>query len=973
MVTYLFVLTHIAVLVTCVRTHGFIRINHTSNDVLSNELYKRNKYSNRIFSNPIDNRSFTNNTLSHQSTNADELEESHKVWYKDLLKYFKHDKNVDCYNKKGSAHHLNDKYAINIISPPPNVTGELHIGNLLNLVCSDVYRNYLILKGFKVNINFSNDHAGQSFQKLFDKTYHLNDQESHLSSISILSDGFIGETDVNQTFEKIKQAQSLCNSIKQRHIYDLKLLGIDWPYGQFSLNEDVQELSKKVFIEFYEKKLLSEQNWPSLANYHEDKIEPISAAEVDYKLLPKRQYTLKLFVSGSSNISESHSDFDLNGFEIIINTTAPEFYYATTGIGVSHEDYELMDFKKVYLPKINKVVPIVPLDTLSGDYKKVKETESMGTSKDYEGTVIGDYHQSCKRANNGDLNGNGEYRRQIRGVLITPAHSENDFWIGKRYDLELINILNTNGKLQNVPFKLLGCGLDEALADVMELFQENGMVDVSCPVNMFDRSTRVITLPILHYVLDSAKLADKALEAFEEIKVVPESRRSMILNRLRNIRNWCISRHGWWGTRLPIYFLYDDFKYYKIMGLTRAHAEKRAEELLNMTMDEIYSKGYRMIQDKRILDTWFTSSLWPILSHKTEHNQDKQHQRTVLFTCYDILETWIVKMLLMCSNINKESMFDEVYLHGMVSDGHGKKMSKSLNNTVVLSKLIRDLDVNVNKFDSSHFDTSDYAKCLNMGITDRLDLKKLDDVALLVKTNLIRLKLSSMCKCSDFTGNYDENDRSLYMLTKYYQIFKFYNKLLNTKPSGINTTVGNRRSVKYIESIILAKLNEYTSLIDNNIKTFQLSSSTLYLEHFIKTFSDYLVPFIRFTVTNHIHNLEHFDKYFVMLKSIMFPFVPTFVHSFLLNNLPIYSMEWPSPSESGGTGNNASDFDEFEKLLNELRRNIVNGTNGSYTDTTTDISVGLPSKLYSEFAISFINYLVELTFNKTPNISYTAV
>ncbi|BAM41975.1 uncharacterized protein TOT_040000354 [Theileria orientalis strain Shintoku] len=968
-------ITHMALLVTCVRTRGFIKVKQISNDLLTNELCKRNRYSSRIFSDSIDNRSFKVNTLSHQSTNADEPEESHRVWYKELIKYFKHDGNVDYFLKRASEDCINDKCEINIISPPPNLTGELHMGNLLNLVCSDVYRNYLILNGFKVNINFSNDHAGLSFQKLFDTGYHLNDQESHLLSSDTLRDGFTSESDGEQTREKLKLAHSVCDSIKQRHIEDLKLLGIDWPYGQFSLDEHVQELSKKVFIEFYEKELLSEQNWPSLANYHEDKIEPISAAEVEYKLVRKRQYTLKLLVNGCSNVSERQNDGNCSGVEIIINTTTPEFYYATTGVGVSHEDYEQLGAKKVYLPKINKEVPIVPLDTLSGDYKKVKERESMGVANYGEGVFSDGCHRSVQGEDDGDVSGNGESRRQIRGVLITPAHSENDFWIGKRCGLELTNILNINGNLQNVPFKLLGCSLDAALADVLELFQENGMVDVSCPVNMLDSSARVITLPILHYVLDSEKLVDKALKAFEEVKVVPESRRSMILNRLNGIRCWCVSRHGWWGTRLPIYYLCDDFKYYKIMALTRADAEKRAEELLETTMEDIYSRGYRMIQDSRVLDTWFTSSLWPMLSQKTDHNQDQQKQRNVLFTCYDILETWIVKMLLICSNISKAPPFDEVYLHGMVSDGRGKKMSKSLNNTVVLSQLLRGLDVNVAKFDCSHFETADYTNSLNRGVGAPSDLKRRDDLELLVKTNLVRLKLSSMCKCSDFTSYYEENDRSLFMLTKYYQIFKFYNNMLiNGGPSDFDAPGDTHPAVDYIESLISSKLNEYASLIDENITSFQLSSCTLYLEHLIKTFSDFLVPFIRFTVNGRVHRLEHFDPYFVMLKSLMYPFTPTFVNSFLLNKLPVCSMEWPSSSESSGVSRHSTDFDDFAKLLNELRRNVLNNTNVNGTNTTSNcISFSLPSKLYSEFAISFINYLLELTFNKVPNIRYSPV
>lgn len=107
MVIYLFAITHIAVLVTCVRTHGFIKVKHTRNDLLHNEIYKRNRYYNRISNDSIDNRSFSTNTLSHQSTSVDEPKESHKVWYKKLLKYFKHDKDSDNSHEKGSEHHLN--------------------------------------------------------------------------------------------------------------------------------------------------------------------------------------------------------------------------------------------------------------------------------------------------------------------------------------------------------------------------------------------------------------------------------------------------------------------------------------------------------------------------------------------------------------------------------------------------------------------------------------------------------------------------------------------------------------------------------------------------------------------------------------------------------------------------------------------------------------------------------------------------
>jgi valyl-tRNA synthetase len=418
-------------------------------------------------------------------------------------------------------------------------------------------------------------------------------------------------------------------------INQLKKLGssCDWSQNRFTMDKDMSFAVIKVFLELYKKKLIYKDL--KLSNWDPKLKTAISDLEVEQREVNGKLYYIKYFLN--------KTDF------ITIATTRPETIFADTAIAVNPKD-------KRYKKLINKFAKIPLID------KSIK--------------IIADDYADPNH-------GSG-------AVKITPAHDFNDYEVGVRHKLEKINILESDGKLNNnCPKKYQGIDRLEVRKLVVEDLKLGDFLEkeesIKHSVPFGDRSNSVIE-PYLteQWFLNVKKLSSDALKAVKNKKTVffPEQWTKTYNLWLKDIKPWCISRQIWWGHQIPIWYG-DNGKVFA--AANKEDAQKQA--------DKFYKKKNSYIeQDVNVLDTWFSSSLWPFASlgwpNKT-YNFKRFYKTSVLVTGFDILFFWVARMMMMALFITKKVPFDKVYIHALVRDEHGQKMSKSKGNVIDPLELIK--------------------------------------------------------------------------------------------------------------------------------------------------------------------------------------------------------------------------------------------------------------------------------------------
>jgi len=418
-------------------------------------------------------------------------------------------------------------------------------------------------------------------------------------------------------------------------INQLKKLGssCDWSQTRFTMDKDMSSAVIKVFLELYKKKLIYKDlklsNWDPLLKT------AISDLEVEQKEVNGKLYYIKYYLN--------KNDF------ITIATTRPETIFADSAIAVNSKD-------KRYKKLINKFAKIPLIE------KSIK--------------IIADDYADPNH-------GSG-------AVKITPAHDFNDYEVGIRHNLERINILEPDGKLNhNCPKKYQGIDRLEVRKLVVEDLKSGNFLEkeesIKHSVPYGDRSNSVIE-PYLteQWFLNVKKLSSDALKAVKNKKTIffPESWTKTYNLWLKDIKPWCISRQIWWGHQIPVWYGENG----KIFAAAnKVDAQKQA--------DKFYKKKNSHIeQDINVLDTWFSSALWPFASlgwpNKT-YNLKRFYKTSVLVTGFDILFFWVARMMMMGLFVTKKVPFDKVYIHALVRDEHGQKMSKSKGNVIDPLELIK--------------------------------------------------------------------------------------------------------------------------------------------------------------------------------------------------------------------------------------------------------------------------------------------
>ncbi len=500
------------------------------------------------------------------------------------------------------------KKPFSIVMPPPNVTGQLHMGHALDCTLQDILTRFKRMQGYSTLWLPGVDHAGISTQVKVEEDLRVNEGLSRYD---------LGREKFLQRVWKWKEKYG--NRIVQQQ----KKMGVscDWSRSRFTMDEGCSKAVRETFCELYDKGLIYKGS--RIINWCPHCVTALSDAEVEYQDKPGHLWHIRYPLADGSG-------------DLVVATTRPETMMGDTGVAVNPEDerFKHLVGKTCILPIMNREIPIV-----ADEYVEL----GFGTG----------------------------------AVKMTPAHDPNDFEVGLRHNLETVRVIGDDGKINENGGPYNGMDRYECRKAIVRDLEEQGYLVKTELYNhnvgtCYRCHNDVEPLISAQWFVKMEPLAKEALRVVREgeTKFVPERFSKTYINWMENVHDWCISRQLWWGHQIPAWYC-GDCGHINVSREDPAKCEQCG--------------GTHLTRDPDVLDTWFSSALWPFSTlgwpEKTE-DLDFYYPTSVMVTAYDIIFFWVARMIFSGCEQMKKIPFETVLIHGLVRDDKGRKMSKSLGNGI---------------------------------------------------------------------------------------------------------------------------------------------------------------------------------------------------------------------------------------------------------------------------------------------------
>jgi valyl-tRNA synthetase len=729
-----------------------------------------------------------------------------------------------------SASNQSDKPAYSILMPPPNVTGILHFGHVLNHTLQDLFIRRKRMQGYEVCWFPGTDHAGIATQTRVEKEL----KEQGLTRYDLGREKFL---------EKVWEWKEKYGGII---ISQLKKLGIscDWNRTLFTLDDSASKAVREVFIRLFDEGLIYKGkriiNWSPLAQT------ALSDEEVEFREINEHLYTMRYyFVDDKTKYLK-------------VATVRPETIFGDIAVAVNPKDERYKEYigKKVIVPLVNREVEII-----ADDYADPK----FGTG--------------C--------------------VKITPAHDPNDFEVGTRHNLEMINTINPDGTLNELTGEFNGLDRFVARKKILAKLEELELIekieDYTHNVGFSQRGGE----PVEPYLSDQwfvsmKPLAEKALKVVldGEVKFYPNHWIKTYEHWMTNIRDWCISRQLWWGHRIPVFYTPDG-------RFTAARNEDEARTKLGI------DKNTSLRQDEDVLDTWFSSWIWPLTTMRWLEDDDNPESddmkkflpTDLLVTAPDIIFFWVARMIMSNTKFDGRVPFKDVYFTSTIRDGKGRKLSKSLGNSPDPLNIIAKYGADAVRF------TMLYLSPLGQDVKMDVDVKAQDIPSMEIGRNF---------------ANKIWNAGRFILMKK--------DDIENFNPDA---TLNNP---EISEKWILSRLNNTIKQIDNVLDNYKVNEFSKILYDFIwRDFCDWYIEIFKVSFNNANNDEDKsalvnlvLSVYLQIIKLLhpLMPFITEELYHIITgadDNESISMLEAPESDEKLIIPGIEDDFSVFQMLVDEIR------------------------------------------------------